>query len=97
MLQPCVSASPPPPRPASPAPCPPSSRLPRAKRASAFQIRGVLQPLGHTVLGAFEVHRFCGGFNLECGRLFNELHEQTVHFARLIDPQYWRRSKVVTS
>ena len=44
-----------------------------------------------------QVHQFCGGFNQEAGRLFDALHEQTVHYARMMDPSWFRSSKFVRS
>ena len=44
-----------------------------------------------------QVHQFCGGFNQEAGRLFDALHEQTVHYARMMDPSWFRSSKLVRS
>ena len=62
----------------------------RAK-AGPWQTGAVLQPLGSAAIGAFKVHQLCGGFNQECLRLYDTLHERTVHFARMMDPK-WLRS-----
>lgn len=43
-----------------------------------------------------QIHQFCGGFNQEAGRLYDQLHELTVHYARMLDPQWFRSSRVVS-
>ena len=53
----------------------------------------MLQPLGSAAIGAFKVHQLCGGFNQECSRLYDTLHERTVHFARMMDPKWLRSTK----
>jgi hypothetical protein len=65
----------------------------RAKGLS-WQRQAVLQPLGHAVMGVFPVHQFAGGFNAATAALGERLVERTVHFARSIDPKWWRDTKV---
>ncbi|KAL4428231.1 hypothetical protein ABPG75_002320 [Micractinium tetrahymenae] len=65
-----------------------------AKAKGKWQTSAMVQPLGSAFCGAFKVHQFCGGFNLESGALFDTLHERTVHYARMMDPAWFRSSKV---
>jgi hypothetical protein len=53
----------------------------------------VLQPLGSAAIGAFKVHQFCGGFNNAAEAAYDQLHEHTVHYARMLDPQWLRNTK----
>lgn len=57
----------------------------------------ILQPLGHAVISAFKVHQFAGGFNGDAVMLCEDLMEQTLHYARGIDPKWFRGHKVVTA
>ena len=80
----------------TPAPptCPSASSPRRAK--GSWQIGAVVKPLGSAFIGAFKVHQFCGGFNLRCAALFDTLHERTLHYSRMMDPAWFRSSKVAT-
>jgi hypothetical protein len=62
-------------------------------RAKGWNTGGMLHPLGSAAIGAFKVHQFCGGFCQETGRLYEQLHEHTVHYARMLDPQWLRSTK----
>ncbi len=73
-----------------PCPSPPS---PFPNRAKGWNTGAVLQPLGSAAIGAFKVHQFCGGFNQEAAHIYDTLHERTVHYARMMDPQWLRSTK----
>jgi hypothetical protein len=61
----------------------------------AWQRQAVLQPLGHGVMAAFSVHQLAGGFGTEAASVCDYLVERTVHYARMIDPKWFRGHKVV--
>lgn len=66
-----------------------------SKGMRGWEIRQVLKPLGHAVLGAFKVHQFSGGFNNKAWRVAEDLAEFTLHYARQVDPKWVRHTKVV--
>jgi len=69
-----------------------------AERAKgAWQRQAVLKPLGHGVMAAFSVHQLAGGFGTEAAAVCDYLVERTMHYARMIDPKWFRGHKVVTS
>lgn len=72
----------------------PPTHPPTRRAKGKWQTSALVHPLGSAFCGAFKVHQFCGGFNLECGALFDTLHERTVHYARMMDPAWFRSSKV---
>ena len=93
---PCFPCSPP------SVPCPSAHRLlsappgwPSPRSAKRFHLASIVQPLGSAACGAFKVHQFCGGFNQEAAALYDLLHEQTIHYARMLDPKWLRSSKLV--
>lgn len=55
----------------------------------------VLKPLGHAVIASFAVHQLAGGFGGEAAEICDRLVSETVHFARQIDPKWFRGHKVV--
>ena len=61
----------------------------------AWQRQAVLKPLGHGVMAAFAVHQLSGGFSAEAASKCDALVERTIHYARLIDPKWFRGHKVV--
>jgi hypothetical protein len=63
----------------------------------AWQRQAVLKPLGHGVMTAFSVHQLAGGFGTEAAAVCDYLVERTVHYARMIDPKWFRGHKVVSS
>lgn len=63
----------------------------------AWQRQAVLKPLGHGVMAAFSVHQLAGGFGTEAAAVCDYLVERTVHYARMIDPKWFRGHKVVSS
>lgn len=74
---------------------PPLSHLLNPRSAKRFHLASVVQPLGSAACGAFKVHQYCGGFNQEAGKLYDQLHELTIHYARMLDPKWLRSSKLV--
>eukprot|EP00887_Chlorella_sp_A99_P002670 scaffold6.g2670.t1 len=65
-----------------------------SKVKRAWQTQVVLQPLGCAAMGAFKVHQFCGGFNLQCTALWQVLYERADHWGRSIDPKWLRSTKI---
>jgi hypothetical protein len=63
----------------------------------AWQRQAVLKPLGQGVMSAFSVHQLAGGFGSEAASVCDYLVERTVHYARMIDPKWFRGHKVVSS
>lgn len=61
-----------------------------------FQRQAVVQPLGYAVMSTFAVHQLAGGFGGDAALLCDSLLERTVHYARLIDPKWFRGTRVVT-
>lgn len=59
--------------------------------------RNVLKPLGEAVIASFSVHQLAGGFGDEAGEICDELVDLTIHFARQLDPKWFRGTKVVRS
>ncbi len=59
--------------------------------------RNVLRPLGEAVIASFSVHQLAGGFGDAAGEICDELLELTIHFARQLDPKWFRGTKVVRS
>ena len=56
----------------------------------------ILRCLGHATIVAFNVHQFSGGFIGDNLTICEELLQQTLHYARDIDPKWFRGHKVVT-
>ena len=61
-----------------------------------WQRQAVLKPLGHGVEAAFAVHQLAGGFSTEPATICDILVDRMVHYARLIDPKWFRGHKVVS-
>lgn len=61
----------------------------------SWQRQAVLRPLGYAVMAAAAAHQLAGGFNNNSGTVCDQLIERTVHYARLIDPKWFRGTKVV--
>ena len=59
--------------------------------------RNVLRPLGEAVIATFSVHQLAGGFGDEAAEICDELVQLTIHFARQLDPKWFRGTKVVRS
>lgn len=61
----------------------------------AWSRQAVLSPLGHGVMAGFAVHQLAGGFSIQAATACDHLLERLVHYARLIDPKWFRGHKVV--
>jgi hypothetical protein len=69
-----------------------------AERAKgSWQRQAVLQPLGYAVMAATAAHQLSGGFNAAATSVCELLVEKTIHYARLIDPKWFRGHKVVNN
>lgn len=66
----------------------------RLKRSTAH---AVLAPLANTAVGVFRVHQFAGGLNQDCAAAFDALYAITTHYARMVDPKWFRDTRVVAS
>ncbi|KDD71653.1 hypothetical protein H632_c4619p0 [Helicosporidium sp. ATCC 50920] len=64
------------------------------KKKGGWNVGQVLRPLGHAVKAAFAVHQFAGGLAAKPTALASELVAETVHFARMADPQWLRHFKL---
>lgn len=60
-----------------------------------WQRHAVLGPLGHAIMAGFSVHQLAGGFSIQAASTCDQLLERLVHYARLIDPKWFRGHKVV--
>ncbi|KAI8101286.1 hypothetical protein M9435_001394 [Picochlorum sp. BPE23] len=67
------------------------------KRGAFKRQKNVLKPLGQAVIATFSVHQLSGGFGGEAAQICDELVDLTVHYARLLDPKWFRGTKVVRS
>lgn len=67
------------------------------KRGSFKRQKNVLKPLGQAAIATFSVHQLAGGFGDEAAEICDELVELTVHYARQLDPKWFRGTKVVRS
>ena len=67
------------------------------KRGAFKRQKNVLKPLGQAVIATFSVHQFSGGFGGEAAEICDQLVELTVHYARQLDPKWFRGTKVVRS
>lgn len=63
----------------------------------SWQRQAVLQPLGYAVMAATAAHQLSGGFNAAATSICELLVEKTIHYARLIDPKWFRGHKVVNN
>jgi hypothetical protein len=59
--------------------------------------KNVLKPLGQAVIATFAVHQLSGGFGGEAALICDQLVELCVHYARQLDPKWFRGTKVVKS
>ena len=59
--------------------------------------KSVLKPLGQAVIATFSVHQLSGGFGGEAALVCDELVDLCVHYARQLDPKWFRGTKVVKS
>jgi hypothetical protein len=65
------------------------------KRGAFKRQKNVLKPLGQAVIATFSVHQLSGGFGGEAAEICDQLVELTVHYARQLDPKWFRGTKVV--
>jgi hypothetical protein len=68
----------------------------RGIRKSTTQ-KTVLKPLGQAVIATFAVHQLSGGFGGEAALVCDQLVDLCVHYARQLDPKWFRGTKVVKS
>lgn len=67
------------------------------KRIALNRQKNVLKPLGQAVIATFSVHQLAGGFGDEAAEICDELVQLTIHYARQLDPKWFRGTKVVRS
>ena len=59
--------------------------------------KSVLKPLGQAVIATFAVHQLSGGFGGEAALICDQLVDLCVHYARQLDPKWFRSTKVVNN
>jgi len=59
--------------------------------------KSVLKPLGQAVIATFAVHQLSGGFGGEAALICDQLVDLCVHYARQLDPKWFRGTKVVNN
>ncbi len=57
--------------------------------------KSVLKPLGQAAIATFSVHQLSGGFGGEAALIADQLVDLCVHYARQLDPKWFRGTKVV--
>ncbi len=57
--------------------------------------KSVLKPLGQAAIATFSVHQLSGGFGGEAALICDQLVDLCVHYARQLDPKWFRGTKVV--
>lgn len=58
--------------------------------------KSVLKPLGQATIATFSVHQLSGGFGGEAALIADQLVDLCVHYARQLDPKWFRGTKVVS-